>query len=44
MEFIGLQNTFGESGAPKDLVEKYGMGVKDIKEAVEKVLKRKSTE
>ena len=42
MEFIGLQNVFGESGPPKDLIEKYGMGVKDIKLAVKKVLKRKS--
>ena len=41
IEFIGMQNTFGESGAPKELIEKYGMGVKDIKEAVRKVLKRK---
>ncbi|MBI3046016.1 MAG: transketolase family protein [Candidatus Harrisonbacteria bacterium] len=41
MEFIGLQNIFGESGPPKDLIEKYGMGVKDIKAAVKKVLKRK---
>lgn len=40
MEFIGLKDTFGESGAPEELVEKYGMGVKDIKEAVKKVLKR----
>ncbi len=42
MEFIGMQNVFGESGAPKELIEKYGMGVKDIKEAVRRVLKRKS--
>ncbi|MDP3729439.1 MAG: transketolase C-terminal domain-containing protein [bacterium] len=42
MEFIGMQNVFGESGPPKDLIEKYGMGVKDIKEAVQKVLKRKA--
>lgn len=41
MEFIGMQNTFGESGPPQDLVEKYGMGVKDIIMAVKKVLKRK---
>lgn len=41
IEFIGLQNTFGESGPPKDLIEKYGMGVKDLKKAVIKVLKRK---
>ena len=41
MEFIGMQNIFGESGPPKDLIEKYGMGVKDIKMAVKKVLQRK---
>ena len=41
MEFIGLQNTFGESGKPTELIEKYGMGVKDIKAAVKKVLRRK---
>ena len=39
-EFIGMQNTFGESGEPKELIEKYGMGVKDIKLAVRKVIKR----
>lgn len=42
MEFIGLQNTFGESGQPQVLIEKYGMSVEDIKLAVKKVLKRKS--
>ncbi len=41
MEFVGMQNTFGESGEPKELIEKYGMGAKDIKAAVKKVLKRK---
>lgn len=41
MEFIGLQNTFGESGVPKDLIDKYGMGIKDIKRAALKVIKRK---
>lgn len=40
MEFIGLQNTFGESGKPTELIEKYGMGVKAIKAAAKKVLKR----
>ncbi len=40
-EFIGMQNVFGESGEPKELIEKYGMGVKDIKLAVKRVLKRK---
>ncbi len=41
MEFVGLHDTFGESGPPAALIEKYGMGVKDIKAAVKKVLKRK---
>ncbi len=41
MEFIGLQNTFGESGKPEELLTKYGMGVKAIKEAVKKVIARK---
>lgn len=40
-EFVGMQDTFGESGNPWDLVEKYGMGVKDTKNAVKKVLRRK---
>ncbi len=40
MEFVGLRDTFGESGTPNELIEKYGMGVKDIKNAVVKVLKR----
>lgn len=41
MEFVGMQDTFGESGKPQELIEKYGMGVKDIKDAVKKVLRRK---
>ncbi len=44
MEFIGLQNTFAESGGWKEIIEKYGMGVKSIKEAVKKVAKRKHQE
>lgn len=41
MEFIGMKDTFGESGEPIELIEKYGMGVKDIKSAIKKVIKRK---
>lgn len=41
VEFVGMPNTFGESGTPNELLEKYGMGVKDIKAAVKKVVKRK---
>jgi len=41
MEFIGVQNRFGESGAPQELIERFGMGVSHIKQAVMKVLNRK---
>jgi transketolase len=41
MEFIGLQNTFAESGKPGELIEKYGMGKNAIIEAVKKVIGRK---
>lgn len=40
MEFVGLQDTFAESGSPDDLIEKYGLGKNAIKEAVKKVIKR----
>lgn len=40
MEFIGMQDVFGESGKPQELIEKYGMGVGDIKKAVERVARR----
>jgi transketolase len=41
MEFIGVNDSFGESGKPEELIEKYGMGVESIKKAVKKVLSRK---
>lgn len=41
MEFIGMQDTFGESGEPKELIEKYGMGVKDVVAAARRAVKRK---
>jgi len=41
IEFIGLKDTFGESGSPAELIEKYGMSMKDIIDAVKRVLKRK---
>jgi len=40
MEFVGVQDLFGQSGEPNELVEEYGMGVKKIIEAVKRVLKR----
>ena len=41
IEFIGVQDKFGQSGTPDELVEHYGMGKDSIKESVKKVLKRK---
>lgn len=40
MEFIGMQNTFGESGSPNELIKKYGMDVKAIVAAAKKAIKR----
>lgn len=41
MEFVGVQNQFGESGSPAELLEKFGMGVKSIMEAVQRAITRK---
>ncbi len=40
-EFVATQDTFGESGTPAQLMEKYGLNNKAIEKAVLKVLKRK---
>ncbi|MBT8211131.1 MAG: transketolase family protein [Eudoraea sp.] len=41
-EFIATQDTFGESGTPAQLMDKYGLNNKAIEEAVLQVLKRKA--
>jgi len=43
-EFVGIADVFGESGSPQALIEKYGLSVKNIKEAVKKIIKRKVRE
>ncbi len=40
-EFVGTQDTFGESGPPADLMVKYGLDSKSIVESVKKVISRK---
>lgn len=40
-EFVATQDTFGESGTPDQLMEKYGLNNKAIEAAVLKVLERK---
>jgi len=41
IEFVGVKDLFGQSGTPEELIEHYGMGISHIKDAVNKVLKRK---
>ena len=41
VEMIGVNNSFGESGTPALLMEKYGLNAKNIVQAVHKVLGRK---
>ncbi|MGI6587228.1 MAG: transketolase family protein [Peptococcia bacterium] len=41
MERVGVKDVFGESGEPEELLVKYGLTIKDIKEAVYRVLQRK---
>ncbi|HNQ26511.1 MAG TPA: transketolase C-terminal domain-containing protein [Aquaticitalea sp.] len=40
-EFVATKDTFGESGTPEQLMEKYGLNSAAIIEAVKKVIKRK---
>lgn len=40
-EYVAVNDTFGESGKPTDLLKKYGLDKPDIIAAVEKVMKRK---
>jgi transketolase len=41
IEFIGTNDTFGESGKPTELLAKYGLDTPNIVAAVEKVMARK---
>lgn len=38
---VGVRNTFGESGQPPELLEKYGLTVEDITQAAHQALKMK---
>jgi transketolase len=40
-EFVAINDTFGESGTPAQLMEKYGLSANSIAEKAERVLKRK---
>lgn len=41
IEFVGVEDKFGQSGTPAELIKHYGMGEEHIREAIAKVLKRK---
>lgn len=41
LEFVGIQDTFAESGSPEELMEKYGLVAKNVVAAAKRVLARK---
>jgi transketolase len=41
MEYVGVNDSFGESGKPTELLDKYGLSKKDVLWAVKDVLDRK---
>jgi transketolase len=41
MEFVGIENTYAESGSPEGLLEKYGLTSNKIAEAVRRAISRK---
>lgn len=42
VEFVGIQDTYAESGKPEELFEKYGLTSKHIVQAAQKAVSRKS--
>lgn len=42
VEMVGINDTFGESGQPRELMEKYGITSKEIYKQTKKVIQRKS--
>ncbi len=41
MEYVAVNDSFGESGTPEELLAKYGLDTPDVVAAVKRVLKRK---
>ena len=42
IEFIGMQDRFGQSGEARELIEYYGMGASHIQDAIKRARGRKS--
>jgi transketolase len=41
VEMVAVNDSFGQSGTPDELMKEYGLDTKDIVAAVERVMKRK---
>ena len=41
MEFVAIRDTYAESGAPDELLERYGLTARHVVQAAERVIKRK---
>ena len=41
MEFVGINNTYAESGTPDELLDKYGLRARNVADAARRALKRK---
>jgi transcriptional regulator with XRE-family HTH domain len=42
VEMVGMRDCFGESGEPQELIEKFGMGVGAVVEAIKRAINRKA--
>lgn len=42
MEIVAIDDTFGESGKPIELLDKYGLSARDVEKAAREVLERRS--
>ena len=40
-EYVAVNDKFGESGKPTDLLKKYGLDVGDIRQAAHRAMKRR---
>ena len=43
MEYVGVQNTYAESGQPDELLDKYGLVARDVVAAIRRVLPRRAS-
>lgn len=43
MEFVGIQDSYAESGAPEELMKKYGLVAENVAAAARRALNRKVT-